>query len=189
MTAIEVLVAASLTAMLLASVFSVLATIERQRVFLYSQADLPVSQLLVEDLRADFTSSLYLTVSPQRIAFEGFGAGQDGSGSRLHEYAEIVYELKVIGEKVWLLRSEKLSDDLNADVRRELVMHGIVSFDLLVIDNSSKRWESMIWSKTVNKRANAPDMVRIVGYGRGEKDKDEAVVLLDEVLIRHGVRS
>lgn len=114
LTAIELLAASALAALMTVAVSGILGAMALQR------RELPTSQTsaawqrrLAEQVRWDFSNARQFRCNGEELMLSGFGAREFGFTSRrpTHRPAQISYRIKKIGERHWLIRRETHLDE------------------------------------------------------------------------------
>ncbi|MHB8974216.1 MAG: hypothetical protein ACYC3X_27590 [Pirellulaceae bacterium] len=130
LTAVELLVAATLAAMLMVSVLGLVTTLHVHcRELIQDSYAQPWGQLLADELRRDLSNARHMAVASDRIVLTGYlGTAGVGHHSMLRA-AEVTYLLAVVGDTRCLLRDElPLDVPSNTLSSRQLVATGIASF-------------------------------------------------------------
>jgi hypothetical protein len=127
MTAVELLAAASLAAMLLVSVLGVLTTLSAQsRELLRKTATAPWQQRVADQLRRDLDNARQLSSSRNRLALSGYVGGSGPLREPNLRAADVTYFVTSTSDATYLVREERARDALsNTTVSRQLVAGGI----------------------------------------------------------------
>lgn len=138
MTAIEVLAATVLAALMLAAVSGILGMLARQdRELRSDRSHQSWEGQILERMRSDFRGSRLYSVSRERLQLVGFAARDFVTGQPTGRRAIIEYYLVEAKGERWLLRRESHPDDRTNDSSRvELACRGIdrVAFGDLFVD-------------------------------------------------------
>ena len=186
LTLIELIVAVVLSSVLFIAVLSVMTSVGRQRDFYITTAEqLNRPTIMIEQLKRDFVSADYVSLSENAIQFEGHGGTGRESGIAIALPTTIKYEIANVDDRYWITRSESQTDVASANISRELMIAGISQFDIQQYETATGKWISLIWNKNQKKRMNAPARLRIIGTSFDESG--EVHTKIDEILIRHGV--
>lgn len=182
MTAIELLVATSLAALLMVAVIGVLARVSRTRVYLLETAPPRGWRVQCEALlQHDFANSKLLEIGSAGFALEGYAGADLATGEPSHQRSRIEY-LIVGGNTTWLLRRERhLDAQPGYDGRCDLLSPDIVSLDLQVYAPGRRRWESLVMTSHRLKRVDAPALCRVIAY-----KKESQIPTIDVILVRDG---
>lgn len=126
-TAVELLVATVLSAMLMGAILGILRSITRAERTLASQAPLQSWHArLIDALEWDFANSRSLTVLPQGVELHGFAGRDWRTGLASHRPTLIRYLIQADGDVSCLVREETRLDSLSLDnTVRELVATGV----------------------------------------------------------------
>ena len=184
MTAVELLVATTLAALLMVAVTGVLARVSRTRAYLLEVAPPRGWRVQCEALlQRDFANSRHLEISGAGFALEGYAGSDLATGESAHQRSRIEY-LVVGGNSTWLLRRERhLDGQPGYDRRCDLLAPDIVSLDLQVYAPGRRRWESLVVDSNRLKRVDAPAICRVVAF-----KKESKTPTIDVVLVRDGSR-
>jgi hypothetical protein len=127
MTAVELLAAASLAAMLLVSVLGVLTTLNAQsRELLQKTATAPWQQRVADQLRRDLDNARQVAGSRHRLVLSGYVGGGGPLDEPCLRAADVTYVVTASSDLPYLIREERSMDVLsNAVVSRQLVAGGI----------------------------------------------------------------
>jgi len=182
MTAIELLVATSLAALLMVAVIGILARVSRTRAYLLETSPPRAWRVQCEALlQQDFANSKLLEIGGAGFALEGYAGADLATGVPSHRRSRIEYFI-VGGNTTWLLRRERhLDAQPGYDGRCDLLSPDIVSLDLQVYAPGRRRWESLAMSSHRLKRVDAPALCRVIAYKKENKNPT-----IDVVLVRDG---
>lgn len=182
MTAIELLVATSLAALLMVAVMGILARMSRTRVYLLEAAPPRAWRVQCEALlQHDFANSKLLEIGSAGFALEGYAGADLATGEPSHRRSRIEYVI-VGGDKTWWLRRERhLDAQPGYDGRCDLLSPDIASLDLQVYAPGRRRWESLALSTDRLKRVDVPALCRVIAYKKENKNP-----AIDVVLVRDG---
>jgi hypothetical protein len=130
LTAVELLVAATLAALLMVSILGLLTTMNVHcRELMQSTTAEPWGQPLAEELRRDLSNARHIAVTSDRIVLTGYLGTAGLEHYSTLRAAEVTYHLVVVGDMRCLLRDERALDaSSNALTSRQLVATGIASF-------------------------------------------------------------
>lgn len=146
-TAIELLVAASLAAMMSVAMMGILRSMSAQRrVLMEYRTPRTWQTLLATQLQQDLSHSEYLSWQPGEIRLTGLGATDPMSGEPLHRRAEITYLVRKMGKTFCLLRSERpTTDALSKATRVDLVCTGVRVLEIRPLQTNSEEidWASL----------------------------------------------
>ena len=132
MTAIELLAAAALAAALMVAVLGVLGSLaRRQNLSLANTRDPQWQTGLERAIRWDFANARRAHWQPDEIRLIGFGSRDPADGLATHGLAEVLYSIRQIGNRNWLVRTERdLASRTLQNSRSELVCSGAGEFQL-----------------------------------------------------------
>ncbi len=137
-TLLELVLASALSVVLMMGILAVLTDMssDPETLIKPTRADAPATGRTFEAwaklLRDDMSHTHRIESSgPNRIVLRGSGALDARGRSRTHRPVELVYELRKIDGRTWLVRRQRALDVLsNRNVQRDLVCTGIEKFEL-----------------------------------------------------------
>jgi prepilin-type N-terminal cleavage/methylation domain-containing protein len=131
MTAIELLVSMTLTALLMVFVLTVLGTFTRRQNYFESRTDQSWRQPLRTQLRSDLLNSRRLIWRPNELTLVGFAGRDFKTGRALHRAAEITYTIERFSGESWLMRHERhINSASKANSMKEAVVAGVDHFSM-----------------------------------------------------------
>lgn len=133
LTAVELLVATTLAAMLLVGILGVLTTLHtHSRELMQDARTQPWSQLLADGLRRDLSNARQMTVAHNRLVLTGY-LGTRAAGHGTLRAAEVTYQVVSVGDYLCLVRDERpLGEVSNLLPTRQLVATGITHFQCVL---------------------------------------------------------
>lgn len=157
-TVIELLVAVTLAAMLMAAVLEVLQVIAKgQSALLKSPPTEPWLDQLRQNLEWDLRHSRTIEVVGDNLVIHGFG-GRSTNGTANHHASEVRYAC-VRGANFGWLRRDETDLRSSAEVSRELVAGGIGGFEVQL--TSGGQANSPAAPQTSSKTATRPDAISV----------------------------
>ena len=127
MTLIELLLALSLSSMLIVVLFSLLLNLSRsQNQLKRSHPYRPWMQRLESQLQADYQGCQRIQITPKRIQIDGYSSQLDSEGRQRMAPSSIRYTLLSDATGNWLYRNE--SNLLDGRKKREFVCKGVIGF-------------------------------------------------------------
>ncbi|MEQ1905318.1 MAG: prepilin-type N-terminal cleavage/methylation domain-containing protein [Pirellulaceae bacterium] len=185
MTAIELLVAATLSTILLVSVFAVLGSLKRMSNSLFEQTTDRGWEPMVAALQRDFANSRLMQMGPTRLEFDGYGGNEAAPFAATNIRGQIVYEIQTADGRPWLVRTENHPDSASVTNERQLVCAGISFFELLFFETRSRSWIPFVDGQADQKPVNSPGQLRLRAFSIDDSGLPKLQV--DEMLVRHGV--
>jgi hypothetical protein len=136
MTMIELLAAVVLTSTLMVAVLGILLTMSAQRrALLATETVAPWREQLLAQLRWDFINARKMSWSGVELRLYGLGGRNFATASVTQRPCEVVYSIRRMTGRKWLLRSEiDLDSRSNRNVREELVCFGVERFDFRLLN-------------------------------------------------------
>jgi len=134
LTALELLAALVLAALLLGAVSGFLRVLAaRQKVLLEEARFVPWHRPLLERLRWDLDNTRQFELAPDRLRLVGYGGRDAAMHAPTHRPTEVLYQLVRAADHVWLVREETQLDGIsNQNRQRELVCSGITAIAMEV---------------------------------------------------------
>jgi len=173
MTAIELLVACTLAALMIVTVSSIFASLSAQHKNLV--ADRGTSrwrQQLAEELHWDLGNARWFRAAPSELHLEGFCSRDFESGVPTQRPVAVVYQVRRNGRQSWLARTETHLDQNDSDnARTELVCVGVEGLVIEPLDGTARPADPARWDRV-------PGRLRVVLWGRDVKQP-----LLDRVFV------
>ena len=108
-TLLELLAASALSAVLMVVLLQVIGTLARGRVVLERDAaadEAPWQADLAENLRWDLLNATEVEAGPNRLVLTGHGSLDRATLSAGHEPVTVVYALRRLGSRTWLVRRQ-----------------------------------------------------------------------------------
>jgi len=183
----ELIIALTLSSLLMVAVLGVLNSLSRQRsVLLERRAPASWRQQLKEQLHRDFANARRVSNRPDELRLIGYGGRDFATGKPTHRPTEVVYAVHDVGDQHWLMRWEIHLDELtNQNVGGELVCAGVTAIDLLSLDDQEEPTFPDEPEPTgrdndaegENTFAATPNSTRVVLFASDKKS-----VMLDEVI-------
>jgi len=139
LTVIELMVALTLSTLLIVSVLGLLRNMKVHCRQLMRRADCqPWEQLLAEQVRRDLANGRQLIVEPNHILITGYLGSAGASHSSTLQAAQVTYHVAHVDDRAYLLRDDRPLDELsNAVGSRQIVASGVESFRLILPDERS----------------------------------------------------
>lgn len=134
LTAVELLVATTLAAMLMVGILGLLTTLNMHcRELMQGTQSKPWGQLLADELRRDLSNARHIAVASDRMVLTGYLGTQGQTHHSTLRAAEVTYQLVKVGDYHCLLRDERPLDSVsNALTARQLVATGIARFQFML---------------------------------------------------------
>lgn len=141
LTALELLVALTLAAILLTAVSGLLRILAaRQKVLLEEARFVPWHRPLLERLRWDFDNARQFDLAPDRLHLVGYGGRDPATHLPTHRPTEVLYSLVRAADRTWLVREETARDATsNSNRQRELVCSGVTAIALELPGEQTKQ--------------------------------------------------
>ncbi len=172
-TAMELLAACALTALLMVVVLSILGSMAAQRgALLRRPAKAPWVGQLADQLRWDFANSRRLRWQRGKLILVGYGGRDFTNDAVTHRPTRVEYAVKSVGTRSWLTRREtQLDSRSNVNSRTELACAGVSRLELTSLDG-----------KTIPQRREipVPNRVRVTLI-----DDVEERPILDQIIFLH----
>lgn len=140
MTMIELMAASVLASLLMVAVLGILLTMSAQRRALRTIATVaPWREQLLAQLRWDFTNARTMSWSAGELRLYGLGGRDFATASVTQRPSEVIYSIRRMTGKNWLLRSEiDVDSRSNRNMRAELVCFGVERFDFRLLDRDEE---------------------------------------------------
>ncbi len=137
-TAVELLVATALSAMLMVSILGLLATMNVHCRELMRQSEAqPWKHLLDQQLQRDLANTRQVTVAENQIVLVGYVGTQGLGHDNTLRAAEVTYQIAIVGRTLCLFRNERpMNTPSNAVTSRQLVATGVARFQFIVPNNT-----------------------------------------------------
>ena len=135
MTVIELLVAATLAALMLATVSATIGSLSAQRrALLQEGVPQPWRQQFLRQLYWDLANARWLQAVPNQIVLVGYGGRDVVSGWPTQRPCRVAYRVRQINSRTQLVREETSLDGSKSEAQSELVCVGVRNLEIQPLD-------------------------------------------------------